>query len=568
MSHIKRLVTLFSVSTLIAALFTLASIPDVSYALASPAGGRPTQAPSTRTNGITNVLSNYESVIRESAPGPDGLRHIDIPATISALQKEHINTYAYLIVRQPDWSDFPGFVQAAQKAEINVWPYLVPPTECCSQPYGENYVAWAEAIAKLSLQYHNLTAWVIDDVQFNLTTFTPSYMKQIHDAAHAINPDLPFYPILYSDRYNSTFVGSYAPYIDGAIFPYEGDDYHDLNNLDPFITQLDTAVNVMQQFGKRLYLMPYVTKLSSSPFPPSSSTIDTMVKTGLAYMNSGKLDGIVLFVEPLVSAIEKCPTTSYADTLQLRLPWNSQTPGGDYVQASQKVTVDPNASAYSISFNQQDSFITYPLDLGYYEKELLVDGVVVWRMDAASDGSYTWAPQTVDLTAALQGKSSATVTFRMANPKGVTNAMVGGLIGINFSVANVTADGMTIANGNFSTDSGWTFYSTSPPFNAAYHHSSYQCDAEREQHISTVVQLGFGPNSLVYRSLSATGITEGQKNTLVSTAQKALHEDRDGNKEAAAKLTDVLAHQATAMRLSILAQQATMVANELRSANG
>lgn len=63
---------------------------------------------------------------------------------------------------------------AAEAAGIDVMVYLVPPSECqqsgephrdgrCSRPYGLDFVAWATAIAELSVTHPNVIGWAIDD---------------------------------------------------------------------------------------------------------------------------------------------------------------------------------------------------------------------------------------------------------------------------------------------------------------------------------------------------------------------------------------------------------------------
>lgn len=92
---------------------------------------------------------------------------------------------------------------------------------------------------------------------------------------------------------------------------------------------------------------------------------------------------------------------------------------------------------------------------------------------------------------------------------------------------------------------------------------AHPCDPQRQLHVYEAVQHGYGPDSLVYRALAATGVTDGQKTALVATAQHALSQHQNGNDEAASAETEALANKATAMRLYDLADQATRVAAEL-----
>ena len=48
----------------------------------------------------------------------------------------------------------------------------------------------------------------------------PSTREPCEAPRSKINPDLRFFPVLYHDDYGDEFLASYAPYLDGAIFPY------------------------------------------------------------------------------------------------------------------------------------------------------------------------------------------------------------------------------------------------------------------------------------------------------------------------------------------------------------
>lgn len=533
-------------------------------AQASPSrhGGPGGPARSTETDGVTNVLADYDAEIRETTPRADGVNHVDTPATIAALKAEHVNTYAYLVLHQStDWDDLVNeFLPAAQRAEINVWVELVPPSECCSEPYEEDYVAWASAIAQLSLQYPNLKAWAMDDFpeSHNLDFFTPSYMQQVSDAAHAVNPALRFFPVIYNGEYTSSFMSSYGAYFDGAIFPYQGDAGYNLNELGDLSGEIDTASAVMKGAGKRLYLMPYTSPYSEAPAPPSPATVASMIRMGEQDMAHGKLDGIVLYaLAKSQFGEDTCPTPAISTQLALRAAWNTPSSGGDYIDASQQVAVDPNASSYTLTFQQADTFPELSFDTGYFDKQVLVDGTIVWQQDPAVDPSAQWLSESVDVTSALHGKTSATLTFRFVNPTAVNN------FGITFDFTNVSGSGFTVTDGDLASHTGWTVTTTRPSFfDATY--QGYSCDPQRELHTFQSVVAGFGPLSLVFRASAATGVTGRQRSVLVATARTeyALHES--GHDQAAAVAAATLAAEARAYQLTVLAQQARAVAADLR----
>jgi hypothetical protein len=163
--------------------------------------------------------------------------HANIDSTILRLKDLHANTYMWLISGQPNWNDLQSFLPKAKMAGITVWAYLRPPTEtpqtgdCCySEPYDSDYVAWAQAIAKLSLRYSNLVGYVIDDFPYSTpywydgrdSLFTPSYINKMVSAGKAINPNLKFYPCQYFEDIDFNFWTHYAPIVDGILAPYPG----------------------------------------------------------------------------------------------------------------------------------------------------------------------------------------------------------------------------------------------------------------------------------------------------------------------------------------------------------
>jgi hypothetical protein len=125
-----------------------------------------------------------------------------------------------------DWDDLQTMLPMLRKHGINVWASIVPPSESKprlkmdAEPFKQDYVRWAEEIAKLSLREPNLVAWSIDDFTHNLQTYTPEYTKRMLDAAQAINPKLAFVPCSYYKAITPEFAKVYAPMLDGILFPY------------------------------------------------------------------------------------------------------------------------------------------------------------------------------------------------------------------------------------------------------------------------------------------------------------------------------------------------------------
>lgn len=111
-----------------------------------PAGARPP------------LLADYNREIREPLARADGIRHVDSASTIARLRDINVTTYFYLVYHaKTDWADFAEeLLPAAEHAGIRVWVYLVPPSECCSQPFGADFERWAGEIARLSRRHTNL----------------------------------------------------------------------------------------------------------------------------------------------------------------------------------------------------------------------------------------------------------------------------------------------------------------------------------------------------------------------------------------------------------------------------
>lgn len=437
------------------------------------------------TPGLDDVLGDYDSAIRETTQRSDGLYHVDTPATIDALEDMGVNTYAYLVWHEDsDWDDLvTEFLPAAQTAGINVWVYIVPPLEGNSAPFEDDFVTWGEEIASLSLTYSNLKAWAIDDFATDLATFTPAYMDDIMTAADAINPALEFFPILYKRDYSTGFLDNYEDYIDGVIFPYDNYPNYDSTFYDTLEAQLDEVSGMVKPRGLRVYLMPYAARISLAPFSPTGDYIRAVNTIGTEYMTAGDIDGIINYATPKQPVTEVCQPE--IDNLQvLRTPWVTPTVGGDSVSVSQTVTPDPLATQYLLDFWQNDSYYPYYApNEAYYKKQVLVDNVVVWeRSGSGNDSNESFEQIPLDLTAELTGKTSATITFRLSNPVGVTNW------GFWFMVSHPEATGFAIDD--FTVPSSWTTSSTSPAFTAE--HMDFDCDPDRQQHILDAISDVFG----------------------------------------------------------------------------
>jgi hypothetical protein len=165
------------------------------------------------------IASAYWGMIYKGDGSPD------IDATLSLIKELGVNCYTYLIAYRSDkeLSALSDFCSKAEKEGIEVWVYLVPPTEAPKDypPYGLDYLKWAEAIANISLQHPNLTLWMIDDFDHNLSFFTLDYTRQIYEKSKGINPNLLFGVCVYHENLKKFADLGYLQYTDALLWGYQ-----------------------------------------------------------------------------------------------------------------------------------------------------------------------------------------------------------------------------------------------------------------------------------------------------------------------------------------------------------
>lgn len=413
--------------------------------------------------------------IREAQPRADGYRHIDTPRLIRRLQELNVNFYVFQVWSSPtDWEDLRNeFAPAAQQAGIKIMPYLVPPTECwyfgpdgkpfprlvdrgkCSAPYYLDYVAWAKAIAELSLQYPVVVGWAIDDfnISGNAAKFTPEYMQEITAAQNAINPEIGLWTtVYYSAATNDAFLAKYAPYIEGVIYAYHewGSNTQDASYAHQV---LDTVLAHTEPLGLRVIFLTYVGRYLNAMITPTAEYVTELMRAVRPYVDSGRVEGILAYGTPSGELAE--PNNTYraasgAGRLSLSIG-PAKTSTGHFAAASQRVRVEPDRSTYTITFSEQDQWPLVPnLIFGYHRKQLLVDGAVVWESDVVDGNFLDIRTHTVDVTNAVQGKQEVEVTFRLLETRGVGNYPV------DVTIDDVSAQGLVVRNGGFEDRSEWT----------------------------------------------------------------------------------------------------------------
>lgn len=122
---------------------------------------------------------------------------------------------------------------------------------------------------------------------------------------------------------------------------------------------------------------------------------------------------------------------------ELSYPWGVASRPGDFIQASQKASVEA-AERYQVSFREVDDFTAKTA--GYHFKQLLVNGEVVWEEDVAG-GEPKAKAVTVDVSAQVKGKSSVELAFRILDKQGVAN------FGLSWQLSDLQAVGLKLAAG-------------------------------------------------------------------------------------------------------------------------
>lgn len=427
------------------------------------------------------MLANYggghtiDMEMREKVPRADGYFHVDTERTISALKMLGANTHYFLMWHSlSDWKDFTEeFLPAAQKADIDVWAYIVPPSECdpdgwCSRPYGTDYVAWAENIAALSVEYDRLKGWVIDDFVNgeNEETFTTEYMAQIKRVAHEINPHLKLETVAYygGGAVDDAFYEKYAPYIDGIVFPYRDEPHNNTRRSSTLPQQLDRVTSYAGKHGLDANLLLYTGRYGTFD-APTAGYVENLLATGRQYAREGKIQGIVSYGTPHLGsrAIASENQAMYGKG-RLSLHAFAGTPSpGDYGSASQVVTIDPTAQRHMLNFWIHNRFFGKETE-GKRFAEVLIDDEVIWSKDIVKefsgdlDGRWRQSEGPIEIDRSVVGdKSSAELTFRVRQE-------VPSSFRTTTSFDTIETSGFRVDNGDLESPHGWELTSTHGAF--------------------------------------------------------------------------------------------------------
>ncbi|WP_158886852.1 hypothetical protein [Amycolatopsis anabasis] len=423
--------------------------------------------------GVKSAMTGGNTIgaaLREAVPRADGYRHIDSPRLVERLRAANVNTYTYGIWDSPtDWDDLRlEFLPAAEQAGLAVWVYLVPPSESfeggrSSRPFGQDYLAWAREIATLSTQYPNLTGWGIDDFHIgqNRETFTPEYVRKMREIHTGINPGLQFWLCAYHDAATDVaFVDTYRPYIDGLIYPYLDDPFHNTENAASMAARLDDIRAITAPRGLGLVALVYCGRFLDTMRDPTEAYVRDCLRTGLAYAADGRIQGVLAYGLPVdgtpLPASENRAMYGFG-RLSFTVPARTRTAAGNSAWAEQRVRVDPDAPRHELSFWHRSDKCTSTSPTGYHVKQVLLNGQVVWSSDVAGPSPGMWLnghdwQGPIDVTEHLRGgRPEATLTVRLVEQREVTD------FGIDAGFDHFETIGFTVANPDFETLEGWTF---------------------------------------------------------------------------------------------------------------
>jgi hypothetical protein len=194
---------------------------------------------------------------------------MDLEGLVADLAEIRAHTYNFLIWHAAtDWEDLQEFLPLARQKNIKVWVTLVPPSEspphtkAYSEPFRLDYERWAVEIARLSRKHPNLVAWSLDDFSHNGKILTPERLEGILTGAREINPKLAFVPCIYYRHATPEFASTYAPLIDGILFPFRNESVK--MNLSNFETVDAEVRRVRELFGGNVpvFVDVYATKHS------------------------------------------------------------------------------------------------------------------------------------------------------------------------------------------------------------------------------------------------------------------------------------------------------------------
>ncbi|OIN95826.1 hypothetical protein AUJ66_08170 [Candidatus Desantisbacteria bacterium CG1_02_38_46] len=235
------------------------------------------------------IVSPYAGTVYKKDGYPD------IDATIAKLKDLGVNCYTYLIAYQPEkeLAYLPDFCKKAVEEGIEVWGYLLPPSEFSLvkekqnkkyPPFDDDYLKWAEALAKISLQYPNFTLWMIDDFVGN-SVFTLDYTREIYEVTKKLNPKLCFGACVYYSQVDKFMESGYGSYVDAILWGYRAES----TKIGPAVKNLPLEINHYYKTCPGKILIPCIYVVTRGWEPKDMPDLEYAIRaayeqTGIAWL--------------------------------------------------------------------------------------------------------------------------------------------------------------------------------------------------------------------------------------------------------------------------------------------
>jgi hypothetical protein len=414
--------------------------------------------------------------------------HVDADKTIGRLKTLHVNVHMFLVSGRRDWGDLSQFAAKAQQAGIKVWVFLHPPRWCWNangdadkkcplyEPYHADYVEWAKAIARLSLHYPVVSAWVIDDFVGDGGVLTPAYIGQAREASRAIRSTLEFYPVVYH-QFVDSFVPAYAPVVDALIMPFRDGVYRNTMMLDSLGPQLRADTALLARYRRKMLLMVYARGLSKTQVVPDVNYVRQVTTAGLAGMADDSLAGVVLYRIPLEPGRPASDDVNFAHAgrgaLVFGVRKNQGTAAHDWAEARVNVAFNAGSTSCVMRFWHKDHYSVSPDEAGHHQKRLIGAALsgsfarLLWRRDVMADDA-AWHRVSVDLSSYVRRVRTFRLRFGLYETKGVRD------LSVVLQIDDVTFTGCSAVGGAFDggferTGTGLSFARAGGPVLAGEH---------------------------------------------------------------------------------------------------
>ncbi|RKH60592.1 DUF1565 domain-containing protein [Corallococcus llansteffanensis] len=248
---------------------------------------------------------------------------------------------------------------------------------------------------------------------------------------------------------NNTVVNTWMGIIVGGGGYYETTgpaDYVDVSNN--IVYSNDYGVSLQGQTGSHnTYTNNLVNQNSEYDFSPG--VIHTGTVTGAPqFVNQAGGNFHLASNSPAINA----GSPTFAPSIDL--DGNARPAGAAYDIGAYEY--GSSSSGKTLTFWEKDS--EAGTTSGYWYKQALVNGVVVWEGDVTAGGT-AWQSHTVTIAPA---SPSFTLQFRLISKAGVSNYP------ISFNIDDVAINGVAITNAGFEAATGWAYAENKAGFTGSY----------------------------------------------------------------------------------------------------